>query len=58
MRCRAYVIHRGSDYPPCGRQGDVTGTLLAPVTSPHSKSGDVMTSNSCVSAVSDGILGF
>ena len=44
VRCCARVVRRGPGYPPCGRQGDVTGTVSAPVASPHTKSGDVMTS--------------
>lgn len=43
-RRRIPRLHRGFGCPPCGRQSDVTGTVSAPVTSPHSKSGDVMTS--------------
>ena len=35
---------RSFDYLPCGRQSDVTGAVSAPVTSPYSKSDDVMTS--------------
>ena len=41
---RAPYTYRGFDYPPYERQNDVTGTVLAPVTSPHLESDDVMTS--------------
>ena len=41
---RIPCLHRGFGCSPCGRQSDVTGTAYAPVTSPHSKSADVMTS--------------
>ena len=54
MRSRARSVHCGSGYPPCGRQSDVTDTFSAPVTSPHSQSGDVMTSPDRVCAGNDG----
>ena len=50
VRSRARGVRRDSGCPPCGRQSDVTGTVLAPVTSPHSKPGDVVTSPGCISA--------
>ena len=50
---RIHNVRRSSYYPPCGRQSDVTGTVSAPVTSPHFESGGVMTSPDCVCAGSD-----
>ena len=41
---RIHAVRRGFGYPLCGRQSDVTGTFSAPVTSPHFKYDDVMTS--------------
>ena len=34
MPRRIPCLHRGFDYPPCGRQSDVTGAVSTPVTSP------------------------
>lgn len=50
MLRRIPCLHRGSDYLRCGRQNDVIGAFFAPVTSPHSRSGDIMTSPDCVCA--------
>lgn len=53
MRCRIHTARRDPDYPPYGRQSDVTGTFYTPVTSPHFEPDDVMTSPDCVCAGSE-----